>query len=141
MYRLLEHGPCRSVGDVLHFALGLGGGAALHANGIKLMVYVTADPVINDTLHRGRSWEPPATAVWTFLRRTMPTATSYRSTTCNGTAARQWTYDSASGTLQALGKCLDSGAGTTNGTLLVVKTCSGATSPEVGADLTPHSRG
>ena len=48
--------------------------------------------------------------------------------TCNGTAAQHWTYDSASGALQALGKCLDSGVGTANGALLVINTCNGATS-------------
>ncbi|WP_228556233.1 polysaccharide lyase family 7 protein [Catenulispora pinisilvae] len=46
--------------------------------------------------------------------------------TCNGTNAQQWSADSATNTLQVLGKCLDvNSAGTVNGTTVDLYDCNG----------------
>ena len=47
--------------------------------------------------------------------------------TCNGSAAQNWTWNSADGSLRALGKCMDaSGGGTANGTLIQLFDCNGS---------------
>jgi glucoamylase len=47
--------------------------------------------------------------------------------TCNGSAAQNWTWNSADGSLRALGKCMDaSGGGTADGTLIQLFDCNGS---------------